>query len=221
MKTLVMNETVECAVKSVRPVVRPRAPRPIHLHLLTTHDLENLRHELSRGNLPLDLEAKLNRLSQGDLGHRFIEQNCRTMIALLQAAQEGAFTGASVAECERLLQVLAYVRKDDDAIPDYRSDGFLDDQQSLEEKVYQELYEELGLPESAIVRIAAGQVFDQDEPKYHKTWIVHPVLVEVNTEAVKLDWEAGDCRWVTRAEAESLDLLPGFDRVLGSLWPID
>jgi hypothetical protein len=30
-----------------------------------------------------------------------------------------------------LLRVLAYVRKDDDAIPDNRPDGFVDDQQEI------------------------------------------------------------------------------------------
>jgi hypothetical protein len=33
--------------------------------------------------------------------------------------------------CERLLRVLAYVRKDDDSIPDYQPGGFVDDQQEV------------------------------------------------------------------------------------------
>jgi hypothetical protein len=101
------------------------------LHLVTAHDLKSLRDELTRGNVPPDLEAKLSKLAAGNLGHRFIERNCRTIIALLQAAQQGSFKQASLGACERLLRLLAYVRKDDDAIPDYRPDGFTDDQQEV------------------------------------------------------------------------------------------
>lgn len=98
--------------------------------------------------------------------------------------------------------------------------GFLDDKRSLTEKVADEIREELGLPKSKIQQIRLGQIFDQEEPKYKKTWIVHPVLVEVKTEKVKLDWEARNYKWVTLRETKKLDLLPGFDEVLKrlSLW---
>ena len=49
---------------------------------------------------------------------------------------------------------------------------------------------------------------------YGKTWIVHPVLIEVKTSAVTLDWEAQRYRWLSVDEAKALDLLPGFDEVL-------
>jgi hypothetical protein len=106
------------------------AQRPAgYLHVVTVHDLRDLRDALGRGRIPPDFEAKLSKLAAGDLSRRSIEQNCRTIIALLQAAREGSFKEANSADCERLLTVLAYVRKDDDMIADYRSDGFVDDQQ--------------------------------------------------------------------------------------------
>src|SRR5208282_2996193 len=101
--------------------------RSNYLHLVTSHELGELRNALAKERLPLDFEAKLVELAGGDLVHHFLEQNCRTFLALLLAAQGGAFKGANSAECERLLRVLAYVRKNDDAIPDYRPDGFADD----------------------------------------------------------------------------------------------
>jgi len=107
-----------------------RIQRPAgHLHVLTAHDLSDLREALESGQIPPDFERKLTKLAAGDLTQRFIEQNCRTIIALLQAASDGSFKGASYGDCERLLNVLAYVRKDEDMIADYRSDGFVDDQQ--------------------------------------------------------------------------------------------
>ena len=70
-------------------------------------------------------------MTDGDLTHHFIEQNCRLFAALLVAAADGSFREGSPAERERLLRVLAYVRKDDDAIPDYKPEGFTDDQREI------------------------------------------------------------------------------------------
>jgi hypothetical protein len=70
-------------------------------------------------------------LTEGGLSHRFIEQNCRLFAALLLATEEGVFRDVSPAERERLMRVLAYVRKEDDAIPDYMPEGFTDDQEEV------------------------------------------------------------------------------------------
>lgn len=92
--------------------------------------------------------------------------------------------------------------------------GFLDDGRSLEKKVADELKEELRIPKNKIKQIKLGGIFDQEEPKYGKTWIVHPVLVEVKTDKIKLDWEASNYKWLTFREAKKLKLVPGFDEVL-------
>jgi len=97
--------------------------------------------------------------------------------------------------------------------------GFLDDKKSLKQKIESELKEEVGISGKNIIRIRLGEIFDQEEPKYKKTWIVHPVLVEVKTEKIKLDWEARNYKWVTFQEAKKLKLLPGFDEVLKRLSP--
>ena len=95
--------------------------------------------------------------------------------------------------------------------------GFLDDQKSLFEKVHEELKEELGLDVGAITKIHPGQVFDQEEPVYKKTWIVHPVLVEFNTDVIKTDWEADSFIWLSVDETRTKKLLPGFELVLSAL----
>ena len=97
--------------------------------------------------------------------------------------------------------------------------GFLDDQRSLRQKISNELREELGIPQAKIKKIRLGEIFDQEEPKYKKTWIVHPVLVEVETNKVKLDWEARNYKWLTLQGVKKLKLLPGFDEVLRRLSP--
>ncbi|OGL86524.1 hypothetical protein A3I40_00320 [Candidatus Uhrbacteria bacterium RIFCSPLOWO2_02_FULL_48_12] len=97
--------------------------------------------------------------------------------------------------------------------------GFLDDEKSLEEKVKDELKEEAGIAPEDIISIRVGQIFDEEAPKYNKTWIVHPVLVEVKTNKVKLDSEAQKYQWVGLKEARNFELLPGFGKVLDALFP--
>ncbi|MEK7158015.1 MAG: DUF3850 domain-containing protein [Patescibacteria group bacterium] len=94
--------------------------------------------------------------------------------------------------------------------------GFLDDERSIEDKAREELREELGIASKDIVSIRRGDIFDQEEEQYRKTWIVHPILVEVKTNVVKLDWEAQRYQWVRPEDIKTFDLLPGFDRVLQS-----
>ena len=92
--------------------------------------------------------------------------------------------------------------------------GFLDDAEGLDEKVKEELREELGIKPKDIVSIKLAEIFDQEEPKYKKTWIVHPVLVRVKTNNVSLDWEAKKFAWVSVQQAKKMKLLPGFAKVL-------
>lgn len=111
-----------------------RAPlglRPSSLYLVNEHEMKALSNALAHGVLPPDFQAKLLRLDEGDLTHRFVARHCRLFAALIVAARDGCFKEGSAVECEHLLRVLAYVRKDDDAIPDYMPGGFLDDQQEV------------------------------------------------------------------------------------------
>jgi hypothetical protein len=101
------------------------------LCMVTQHELQELRAALARGGLPLDFEVKLARLAQGDLTHRFLAQSCQLFMALVVAARDGCFREAGQFEVERLLRVLAYVRKDDDAIADYKPGGYMDDQREV------------------------------------------------------------------------------------------
>ncbi len=98
--------------------------------------------------------------------------------------------------------------------------GFLDDGKGLQEKVKEELREELGISAKDILSIKPGEVFDQEAPKYKKTWIVHPVLVRVKTDKVSLDWEARKFIWTSIIAAKKMKLLPGFKMVLAKVGKI-
>ncbi len=95
--------------------------------------------------------------------------------------------------------------------------GFLDDQRSLQQKISNELKEEIGINKNYIKKITLGTIFNQEEKKYKKTWIVHPILVDVTTAKVKLDWEARSYKWIKPKESKKYQLLPGFSLVLKKL----
>lgn len=96
--------------------------------------------------------------------------------------------------------------------------GFLDTDQSLEEKVEEEIEQELGLKKSAIKQMRRGHVFSQDAAEYHKTWIVFPVAVEVSSDRIKLDWEASDYIWTSLDKVKQMELMPGFLDVIEELF---
>ncbi|MEK7547102.1 MAG: NUDIX domain-containing protein [Patescibacteria group bacterium] len=92
--------------------------------------------------------------------------------------------------------------------------GFLDDEKSLEEKVKEELGEEIGLREEEIISIKLGEVFDFDDPAIGKTWVTHPVLVDAATDRVVLDWEAQEYKWVKPEELKNFETAAGFLRTV-------
>ena len=131
MNTFTVGAKAKAGASRLQSPALTLASRPALLHLITANDLEALRLALARGHLPPDFLAKLRKLTLGDLSHRFIEQNCRLFASLLLATEAGDFRDVSPAERELVMRVLAYVRKDDDAIPDYTPGGFADDQQEI------------------------------------------------------------------------------------------
>lgn len=96
--------------------------------------------------------------------------------------------------------------------------GFLDDGKTIEQKAREEIKEELGLEEKNILKIKQGKTFEIDEPRYSKTWIVHPILAEVDTDEIRLDWEARDYKWLKVNETKNLPFVLGFDDVLEILF---
>jgi hypothetical protein len=131
MRTSGTNVAGYCVNDPGRSGAHQPGLRPSSLYLVNEHELRALHGALGRGALPPDFEAKLARLAEGDLTQRFVAQHCRLFATLLFAASEGFYKEASPADCERLFRVLAYVRKDDDAVPDYKPGGFIDDQQEV------------------------------------------------------------------------------------------
>lgn len=131
MKSDILGGKTVPGGSAVRTSTRTLAVRPALEQWISAQEIRELGEALARGNLPFDLAEKLGRMKTGDLSVRFIEQNCHLFAALLHASEQGDFREASRVERERLVSVLAYVRKDHDGIPDYLADGFTDDRQEI------------------------------------------------------------------------------------------
>jgi len=116
---------------------QPTPLRPGFLCLVTAHEMHDLRQWLVKGQLPADLENKLQWLESRGMMHQFIAQNCRLFFTLLNAVYTGMFKEMGAHERDEMLRVLAYVRKDEDAIPDYTSGGFTDDLQEVRAAILQ------------------------------------------------------------------------------------
>ncbi|MBI4085262.1 MAG: NUDIX domain-containing protein [Candidatus Liptonbacteria bacterium] len=98
--------------------------------------------------------------------------------------------------------------------------GFLDDDRGLEEKVREELQEEIGIGSDDIVSIKSGEIFDADDPEFGKTWIIHPILVEVRTDKVVLDWEAEEYRWIKPEELADFKIADSFKKVVKNFFDL-
>lgn len=97
--------------------------------------------------------------------------------------------------------------------------GFLDDHKSIEEKVYEELEEELGIGPSDIESLTRGEPWIDEAPEYGKTWLIVPVLAKVKTDKFTLNWEAQQSGWFTPSELKKLNLVPGALRTAAQFLP--
>ena len=85
--------------------------------------------------------------------------------------------------------------------------GFIDEPKSIRQKALEELHEELGLSENDIKSIKTAPSYTYQDSSAKKSWILYPVLVELNNQPeIKLDWEHTDYRWVKKEELGSFDM---------------
>lgn len=97
------------------------------LEMVTDAEMEALCDALHQDHLPADLQAKLNRLRVDDPRELYLKHQSLLLSSLLMSPAAREFCLVRPRVCERLLRMLAYVRKDDDAIPDTWPGGMADD----------------------------------------------------------------------------------------------
>lgn len=87
--------------------------------------------------------------------------------------------------------------------------GFIEAGVSPEEQAYTEIREETGLQKSQVRLLKRGAVVEHIDEQLGRRWLVHPFLVQaLEPEAIKLDWEAEEMRWVAPADLASYETVP-------------
>jgi len=99
--------------------------------------------------------------------------------------------------------------------------GYLDEIKPINEKILEELREELKIKKSNIVSIRLGKpyTFRDTQIEAGKTWIVHPALVELkNQPEIKLDWEHIKYKWIKPEELKNFDTPPNLSKSFDNLF---
>lgn len=93
--------------------------------------------------------------------------------------------------------------------------GYLDEPRPLEEKVLEELREELNITPDKIKQTKLGEPYELTDNKTQKIWVIFPVLVELNTRpAIKLDWEHTDYKWINPSNLRDYNTVPELNKTL-------
>lgn len=97
------------------------------LNMISSQEMNVLCHTLQKGLTPSDLAAKLSKLRDDSPKEYYLKQQSELLLSLLKSQASAEFCRIHPDECQLLLRALAYVRKDDDAVPDTLPGGFDDD----------------------------------------------------------------------------------------------
>ena len=87
--------------------------------------------------------------------------------------------------------------------------GFMDELITVEEKVLQELEEELGIGKDSILSIRIGKTYEVKDFDINKTWIINPVIVEVRRiPNIRLNFEHTEFKWIKKEELSYFNTVP-------------
>ena len=87
--------------------------------------------------------------------------------------------------------------------------GFVEEGVSPDEQAYTEIREETGLQGEQVRMRKRGAVVEYEDASIGRHWFIHPYLFDVLApEAIQLDWEATEMRWITPAELEQFETVP-------------
>ncbi len=93
--------------------------------------------------------------------------------------------------------------------------GFIEQGVSPEEQAYTEIREETGLQPPQVRLLKRGEVVEYIDEELSRRWLVHPFLAEaLAPEAIKLDWEAVEMRWIAPTELSSYETVPRLHEAL-------
>jgi 8-oxo-dGTP diphosphatase len=87
--------------------------------------------------------------------------------------------------------------------------GFVEPNTTPEEQAYTEIREETGLRREQVRLLKRGAVVELVDPSVGRHWYIHPFLFEVQEpDAIHIDWEATQMRWIAPSELASYTTVP-------------
>jgi isopentenyldiphosphate isomerase len=96
--------------------------------------------------------------------------------------------------------------------------GYLDELCPVKQKALKEIHEELGIETNDVKSVKLGKPFEFTDKAINKTWIIFPVLVELNKKPkIVLDWEQTEYNWIEPTEIKKYNVVPNLDKTLASV----
>ena len=89
--------------------------------------------------------------------------------------------------------------------------GYVKEFEAAEESVLREIKEEIGM-NAKIVR--KGNLFQKNDKKKGRNWVIMPFLCEVKSRNVKLDHENVDFKWINYKNIKKYPTVPGLEKDL-------
>ncbi len=87
--------------------------------------------------------------------------------------------------------------------------GFLEPGVTPDEQAYTEIREETGLQREQVRMLKRGAIVEHEDVSIGRHWYIHPFLFETLTpDAIALDWEATEMRWIAPSELQDFETVP-------------
>ncbi|HEV2581479.1 MAG TPA: NUDIX domain-containing protein [Ktedonobacteraceae bacterium] len=87
--------------------------------------------------------------------------------------------------------------------------GFVEEGVPPDEQAYTEIREETGLEREQAHMRRRGAVVEHEDASIGRHWFIHPYLFDVAApDAIHLDWEATEMRWIAPAELGQFETVP-------------
>ena len=98
--------------------------------------------------------------------------------------------------------------------------GYVEEGDIISRRAAREVEEETGLSSSDVKMEKEGSPVKFFDDAEGKTWTVHPFLFRSNTDAIKIDWEHTEYRWIKPPDIGHYDTVPKLKEVVESLIPL-
>ncbi len=87
--------------------------------------------------------------------------------------------------------------------------GFVEDGVPPDEQAFTEIREETGLQREQVRMLRRGSVIEHIDASLGRHWLIHPYLFEtLAPDAIHIDWEATEMRWITPVELPDFETVP-------------